>query len=170
MRYFGIIPNDIVNGTGVCLSFWCQGCPEPHCKGCHNKKGLDFDGGSILPDNYLTIINRLITQNNILRNLSILGGEPLCTQNIELTESILKYAKEKHSKIKTFVWTKYKYEDIYYYSVFNYIDVLIDGPFILEKRDITLPLRGSTNQRIINVPESMKHNKVVIIKDSEFFK
>ena len=170
MRYFGVIPNDIVNGVGVCVSFWTQGCPEPHCKGCHNKKGLDFNGGSILPEDYLTTIDRLITQNNVFRNLSILGGEPLCMQNIELTESILKYEKKRHPKIKTFVWTKYKYEDIYYHSVFNYIDILIDGPFVLEKRDITLPLRGSMNQRIIDVPKSIKNKEAVIIKDSEFFK
>ena len=170
MKYCGIIPNDIVNGIGVCVSFWVQGCPEPHCKGCHNPKGWDFNGGMNLPKDYLESIDKAIIDNNVHRNFSVLGGEPLCKENIPLVKNVLEHVKKEYPDIKTFVWTKYIYEDIRNEKVFKYIDILIDGPFILKKRDVTLPLRGSDNQRIIDVKKSLKEKKTVVIPDSEFFK
>lgn len=152
MRYAGIIENDVVNGEGVCLSYWTQGCPHK-CDGCHNPETWNFNGGK--EDSKENILNKILTllnKNNIHRNLSILGGEPLCDENIDFTMEILKQVKQKYPSIKTFVWTGYTYEELcklYKNIIFDNIDVLIDGKYDKNQRDITLKLRGSKNQRIL---------------------
>ena len=152
MRYAGIIENDVVNGEGICLSYWTQGCPHK-CDGCHNPETWNFNGGK--EDSKENILNKILTllnKNNIHRNLSILGGEPLCDENIDFTMEILKQAKQKYPNIKTFVWTGYTYEELcklYKNIIFDNIDVLIDGKYDKNQRDITLKLRGSKNQRIL---------------------
>ena len=163
MHYAGIIKNDVVNGQDVCVSFWSQGCPNG-CPGCQNPETWDFDGG-IEKDEDVLIEEILdaITKNDIQRNLSLLGGEPLCKENIEFTKKLLKIAKDKFPNIKTFVWTGYKIEDLEV-GVLLLIDVLVDGYFEIDKRDITLPFRGSSNQRIIDVKKSIREGKVVLWK------
>ena len=152
MKYAGIIENDVVNGEGVCLSYWTQGCPHK-CDGCHNPETWNFNGGK--EDSKENILNKILTllnKNNIHRNLSILGGEPLCDENIDFTMEILKQVKQKYPSIKTFVWTGYTYEELcklYKDIIFDNIDVLIDGKYDKNQRDITLKLRGSKNQRIL---------------------
>lgn len=152
MRYAGIIENDVVNGEGICLSYWTQGCPHK-CDGCHNPETWNFNGGK--EDSKENILNKILTllnKNNIHRNLSILGGEPLCDENIDFTMEILKQVKQKYPSIKTFVWTGYTYEELcklYKNIIFDNIDVLIDGKYDKNQRDITLKLRGSKNQRIL---------------------
>ena len=87
MRYADIIENDIVNGEGICLSYWTQGCPHK-CDGCHNPETWNFNGGK--EDSKENILNKILTllnKNNIHRNLSILGGEPLCDENINFKTS-----------------------------------------------------------------------------------
>ena len=101
MKYAGLIKNDIVNGEGVCVSFWAQGCPFK-CKGCHNPQTWDFDGGEDLPHDIKGQIVKAISDNNITRNFSILGGEPLCPQNISLVRDILLAVKTAYPHIKVF--------------------------------------------------------------------
>ena len=152
MKYAGIIENDVVNGEGVCLSYWTQGCPHK-CDGCHNPETWNFNGGK--EDSKENILNKILTllnKNNIHRNLSILGGEPLCDENIDFTMEILKQVKQRYPNIKTFVWTGYTYEELcklYKDIIFDNIDVLIDGKYDKNQRDITLKLRGSKNQRVL---------------------
>ena len=152
MRYAGIIENDVVNGEGICLSYWTQGCPHK-CDGCHNPETWNFNGGKEdSKENILNKILTLLTKNGIHRNLSILGGEPLCDENIDFTMEILKQVKQKYPNIKTFVWTGYTYEELcklYKDIIFDNIDVLIDGKYDKNQRDITLKLRGSKNQRVL---------------------
>lgn len=148
MKYAGLIKNDIVNGEGVCVSFWTQGCPFK-CKGCHNPQTWDFDGGKDLPNDIKGQIVKAISDNNITRNFSILGGEPLCEQNIELVKEILLAVKAAYPHIKVFLWTGYELEDIKDTFILEKVDVLITGPYIEEQRDITLPLRGSYNQKVL---------------------
>lgn len=148
MRYAGLIKNDIVNGEGVCVSFWTQGCPFK-CKGCHNPQTWDFNGGEDLPNDIKGQIVKAISDNNITRNFSILGGEPLCEQNIELVKEILLAVKAAYPHIKVFLWTGYELEDIQDALILEKVDVLITGPYIEEQRDITLPLRGSYNQKVL---------------------
>lgn len=158
MRYASIIDNDFINGEGVCVSFWTQGCPHK-CKGCHNPQTWDFNGGFEADDQ--VIINEVIqkiNKNNIQRNLSILGGEPLCLDNYLFVEDLIIQVKEKYPNIKIFLWTGYTLENLclcdpHIKNILLNLDYLIDGLFIEEKRDITLKWRGSSNQRILKKNE-----------------
>lgn len=152
MKIATLNKNDFINGEGVSVSLWMQGCPH-HCKGCHNPEQWNFDGGNEIDINkLLQEIFAAIDANGIQRNFSVLGGEPLAPQNVEDTYYILKQVKQKFPSIKTFVWTGYVLEELktmYQEHILDDIDVLIDGRFELDKRDITLKLRGSSNQRIL---------------------
>lgn len=156
MRYAGLIENDFAAGDGVCVSFWVQGCPH-HCPGCHNPETWDFEAGKQLPENILDKIDEAILANGIKRNLAILGGEPLCFENISLVFSILYHIRFKFPGITIYLWTGYTLEELKqldYYEIaikptIDLTNVLIDGPYIEEQRDITLPMRGSRNQRIL---------------------
>ena len=164
-KYAGIIKNDVVNGNGVCTSFFVQGCPI-HCEGCHNEQDWDFNAGNSLPDDYLDKIDEAITANNIQRNFSLLGGEPLCNENIELSLEILEHVRNKFPSITICVWSGYTFEslldrnDSRITRIFELANMLIDGPFQLANRDVTLKMRGSTNQRIIDLKQSTR-NKVI---------
>ncbi len=157
MRYAGVIKNDVVNGQGVCVSFWTQYCPH-HCEGCHNPQTWSKDGGYELPDDYIDKIIGYLRENGVHRNLSILGGEPLCEYNYKIVYDLLKAVKEKYPDTKVFVWTGSTFNDVIssFPKIIKYIDILVDGQFELNKRDITLPLRGSSNQRIIDVKGVVK--------------
>lgn len=159
MRYAGIIYNDFSAAPGVCLTFFTQGCPH-RCKGCHNPETWDFDGGKEFTHETLNSIIEGLTANGVKRNLCIMGGEPLSMgPNIILTQSIITEVKKELPEIKIYIWTGYTYEYLQKVSrtsfVMRYIlkhtDVLIDGLYIEEERDITLSMRGSRNQRIINL-------------------
>lgn len=163
MRFAGMIKNDIAAGEGVNVSFFTQGCPH-HCPGCHNPETWDFNGGKEFTNDTLIDLINSLQANGVQRNLSIMGGEPLCQENLFLTNLIIQYVKERIPDIKIYVWTGYTYEQLInkhdkrIQTILNNIDYLIDGPFILAERDITLPLRGSRNQRIFDMKE-MKSNE-----------
>lgn len=152
MRYAAIENNDYINGEGMCVSFWVQGCPHK-CEGCHNPEAWSFEGGQELPNDYKGNIIKVISANGITRNFSVLGGEPLCPENLDLTLSTISAVRAAYPNIKIFLWTGYCLEDIkenpVVKEILEQINVLIDGPFIQEQRDITLKLRGSKNQRIL---------------------
>lgn len=152
MKYAAIENNDYINGEGMCVSFWVQGCPHK-CEGCHNPEAWSFEGGQELPNDYKGNIIKAISANGITRNFSVLGGEPLCPENLDLTLSTISAVRAAYPNIKIFLWTGYCLEDIkenpVVKEILEQINVLIDGPFIQEQRDITLKLRGSKNQRIL---------------------
>lgn len=163
MRYAGIIKNDIAAGEGVNVSFFTQGC-HFHCMGCHNPQTWDFSGGKEFTADTLTELLEAINANGVQRNLSIMGGEPLCSENIFLVDMIILEVKKLYPDIKIYVWTGYTYEELLerldepkVEKILDNIDYLIDGRFEIEKRDITLPMRGSSNQRILNMKELRKH-------------
>jgi len=152
-RYAALNKNDVVNGEGICVSFWVQGCPH-HCSGCFNPETWNFKGGFPLPENIKEQICMALVANGVQRNLSILGGEPLCPENRELVKDIIKYVRMRFPHIKIFIWTGYLLEDLQKENndtinfILSKINFLIDGPFIKEQKDLTLKWRGSTNQRI----------------------
>ena len=154
MKYAGIIYDDFVNGENVCVSLWMQGC-HFHCKGCHNQQTWDFNGGYEMPENFESDILKAISKNGIQRNFSMLGGEPLCPENRAFVCNLIKKVRETYPTIKIFVWTGYELEELQAENdkaineILENIDVLITGRFILEQRDITLPVRGSRNQKIL---------------------
>lgn len=153
-RYAGLITNDFANGTGTCVSFWTQGCPH-HCPSCQNPETWDFQGGKEVPTDIRGQIIKAICANGITRNFSVLGGEPLCDENLDEVDKIITGVRTAYPQIKIFVWTGYILEELKEKKndkinhILSQIDVLIDGPFIQAERDITLELRGSRNQRIL---------------------
>ena len=158
MRYAGIIRNDVAAGQGVCVTFFTQGCDQ-HCPGCHNPQTWDFNGGYEFTQETLDSIIDALKANGVQRNFCIMGGEPLHDNNLFLTNLVINEVRKTYPDIKIYVWTGYIYEDLVekkeklLQNIFSNIDVLIDGPFIRDQRDITLPMRGSRNQRIINLKE-----------------
>lgn len=155
MKYAGIIKNDLAAGPGVCVSFFTQGCPH-HCPGCHNPETWDFDGGKEFTPIVIEEIDKALDANGVHRDFCLLGGEPLCDENLFLSYLILEHVKIIHPDVKTYIWSGYTYEQLMRRAatstslrrVLELTDILIDGPFIQEQRDITLHMRGSRNQRI----------------------
>ena len=158
MKYAGIIKNDIAAAPGVCVSFFVQGCPH-HCPGCFNPETWDFDGGKEFSYETLEQIINGLTVNGVKRSLCILGGEPLCENNEFLTNLVISSVKQKLPEVKVYIWTGYTYEELIKKNspkvnqILHMSDYLIDGPYIETLRDITLEMRGSSNQRIINLRE-----------------
>lgn len=159
MKYANLKYNDVANGPGVNVSFWVQGCPN-HCIGCQNPETWDFNGGKEFTNDTLNKIIEALTINGIHRDFCILGGEPLCEQNQLLTLLLINTVKEKLPDTKIYIWTGYYYEDLVKQTtngklqeILKKADVLIDGPYIQSQRDITLSMRGSKNQSIINLKE-----------------
>ena len=156
MRYAGLIKNDLAAAPGVCVSFFVQGCPL-RCPGCHNPESWDFEGGMEFSAKTLNDILTSLSANGIERPLCIMGGEPLCTENLFLTTLIIKEVRQQKPNVKIYLWTGYTYEELLSKKtsdskleyILDNIDCLIDGPFIQEEKDITLQMRGSRNQRII---------------------
>lgn len=155
MRYFGVIKNDVVNTkSGFTVSLFTQGC-DRHCPGCHNSEAWDFNGGYEKDiDLLIEELYDAIKSNGIQRSFSILGGEPLAPKNREDICYILSYLKIKIPDLKVYLWTGYtkkeldQMDDSYIKVILGFTDVLIDGPFEQNKKDITLLLRGSSNQDI----------------------
>lgn len=170
IHYAGINYNDVVNGAnGISVSYFTQGC-HYHCEGCHNPETWDIDGG--LVDSDENIINNIIngiSANGIMRNLSILGGEPLGPYNIDFVDTLVDKVREKYPDILIFVWTGNSFENLINVEktrqFLHKVDYLIDGRFHLEERDITLFLRGSSNQRVIDLKESFKGELSIVTVD-----
>ena len=154
MRYAGIIPNDLSAAPGVCVTFFTQGCPH-HCPGCHNPETWDYEGGKEFEGNTIERIEQYLTANGIHRDLCIMGGEPLCPDNQFLTLLICNTVKDKLPDTKIYIWTGYTLEELNkdnntrISQILEKTDAIIDGPYIAAERDITLPMRGSRNQRIL---------------------
>ena len=154
MKYATIKDNDIANGPGVGVSVFLQGC-ERHCDGCFNPETWDFEGGQEFTQDTLKHIINALTANGIKRHLSILGGEPLHPNNLFLTQLIISTVKQELPETKIYIWTGYTIEELRKSTskalqyILSTADILIDGPYIEAERDITLPMRGSRNQRII---------------------
>ena len=163
MQYSGILYNDMAAAPGVSVTFFSQGCPH-HCKGCHNPETWDFKGGKEFTPDILDKIVEGLTVQGIQRNFCLMGGEPLCPENIFLSYLIVSTVKEKVPGAKIYVWTGYTYEDLvaqnnkHTMMLLKVADVLIDGPYMEECRNITLEMRGSSNQRIIDLTKMRKND------------
>lgn len=164
-KYFGFMPNDFINGEGISVSLWVSGCPH-RCPGCHNSHMWDFNSGYDIPNDIKGRIIKAISANGIQRNFSVLGGEPLCSENIEFVEEIVSCVRTAYPNIKIMIWTGYTEKELkrdckketHLKHVLEMADVLIDGKFEEDKRDTTLKLRGSSNQKIIDLHEKFWYN------------
>ena len=161
MRYCKIRKMDIADGPGVRVSVFMQGC-EFNCENCFNKETHDFNGGIEFTDDTIKQIMNLCG-NDYIEGLSILGGEPMHPKNIEGTTKLAKAFKEKYPNKTLWAWSGFKYDNyIKNKEIVNYLDVLVDGQYVDKLSNPNLKWRGSSNQRVINVQESIKQDKVVL--------
>ena len=161
MRYNLIRKMDISNGPGVRVSVFMQGCAF-HCKNCFNPETWDFNLGIEFTDDTIKTVLDLCGKDHI-KGLSILGGEPMHPKNIDGTTKLAKAFKEKYPNKDLWVWSGFLFDrDLKDKEVLKYIDTLVDGQYVDELHDFTLKWRGSLNQRVINVKESLKQNKVIL--------
>ena len=160
MKYNKIRKMDIANGPGVRVSIFFQGCIF-HCKNCFNPETWDFDGGLEFTDDTIDEILKICEPDHIT-GLSILGGEPMHPNNIEGTIKLAKAFKEKYPNKNIWAWSGFLFDHICNKEIFKYLDVLVDGQFVDEKRNPNLKWRGSSNQRVIDVQKSLKKNKVIL--------
>lgn len=148
MKYAGINKNDVLNSdSGVNVSVWFQGCPH-RCPSCFNPETWDPNGGEEIEyQDFLTQILKAISANGINRGLSLLGGDPLAPYNHDLARQLCADVRQVYPSIKIYLWTGYLFKDVSD-DIKELVDVIIDGPFIFKKKDLTLALRGSSNQHI----------------------
>lgn len=173
MRYAQIRKMDISNGLGVGVALFVQGC-HFHCKNCFNPETWDFEGGKEFTLSNVADIVMLIQQDYITR-FSVLGGEPLEKCNWLELGILLEDVKNAKPSIETWLYTGYKIEDIpslietypkdscSLQRLLDNVDVLVDGQFQEDKKDLTYPFAGSTNQRVINMRETRKQGKIVLL-------
>ena len=161
MRYNKIRKMDISNGPGVRVSIFMQGCSF-NCKNCFNKETHDFNGGKEFCDETVERVLELCDNENI-EGLSILGGEPMHPSNIEGTTKLAKAFKEKFPDKNVWAWSGFSFDkDLKDKEVVKYLDVLVDGKYDDDLRNPTLKWKGSENQRVINVQESLKDSNIVL--------
>ena len=166
MRYNKIRKMDIADGPGVRVSIFMQGCTF-NCKNCFNPETHDFNAGKEFTDDTIARVLELCENENI-EGLSILGGEPMHPKNIDGTTKLAKEFKEKNPNKNIWVWTGFLFDkDLKDKEVMKYIDVLVDGQYVDELHDPKLKWKGSSNQRVIDVQESLKQNKVKILVGAE---
>ena len=168
MRYADFYECDICNGNEVGVSLFVQGCPI-HCDGCFNKETWDFDGGKEWTPQVEKRFMELVGRDYIHR-VTILGGEPLCLENHADVFKLIVKIRQLYPDKKIWVFTGNTYENIQADDDFHngrnkilqYIDVLVDGPFKKDKKDLTLKFCGSSNQRLIDMPQTLLKSEVVL--------
>lgn len=155
MNYHNITKHDMLNGSGIRTTLFVSGCNH-HCPNCHNPQTWDFDSGIVFNQDALQeIIDNL--SYDYCEGLTISGGDPLALPNRNVVAQIISSVREKFGNSKTiWVYTGYTIEelaaqDLPNESWFNEIDILVDGRYIDEQRDVNFPYRGSLNQRLIKV-------------------
>ncbi len=173
MNYAEIKNCDIANGIGVRISLFVSGCTH-HCKGCFNEVAWDFDYGTPFTQETIDKILDMMRPGYI-RGLTLLGGEPFEPQNQGPIVELLRQIKEKMPEKSIWAFSGYLFDrDILSgrlgdwkvtQEYLSYLDVLVDGPFVEAKKNLSLRFRGSENQRIIDVPASLAQGKIVLWRD-----
>ena len=182
MNYAQIRSMDISNGEGIGVSLFVQGC-DFHCKNCFNSETWEFSKGQEWNDKTKNQFLKLI-EPPFIQRVSILGGEPLHPQNVQNVLKIVDEIRVSYPAKNIWLYTGYTWEEIWIKDniktgdkvkdmrekaiknlrrqVVRMCDVLIDGRYVDELRDISLHWRGSSNQRVINVQETLKQNQIVL--------
>ena len=176
MNYHKIEKTSIANGTGVRVTLWVSGC-KIHCNNCQNPQTWEFDSGKLFDYNAKQeLLNAL--NKTYIQGITFSGGHPLEYENLPDVYDIIKEIKDHYPKKNIWLYTGYTLSindfdttaDIGFDNallrnlILSKCDVVVDGPYIEEQRDITLQFRGSKNQRLIDVKESIKQNKIIQYK------
>lgn len=165
---------DVANGQGVRLSVFVSGCPH-HCKGCFNEETWDYNYGTPFIEETITDITHILENHiDIYDGITILGGEPLCPENISVVSKLVSEIISEFPILTIWIYTGYTLEEISklyesspdkssaLHSILRSIDILVDGRFVESKKSLKLKFRGSSNQRIIDVPETIKKKQIVL--------
>ena len=173
MNYATIKNCDIANGPGVRVSLFVSGCTH-RCPGCFNEVAWDFEYGEPFTEQTIEMIIKMMEPAHI-KGLTLLGGEPFEPQNQPALVELLRRVKAAYPEKSIWAFSGYLFDkDILAWRLgkreiteefLSYLDVLVDGPFIQEKKNLSLRFRGSENQRLINVPESLSREEVVLWQD-----
>ena len=173
MNYAEIKNCDIANGPGVRISLFVSGCTH-HCPGCFNQVAWDFDYGQPFTQQTIDQILEMLKPGYI-KGLTLLGGEPFEPENQGAIVELLRQIKEKYPEKSIWAFSGYLFDrDILSGRLgdweitkeyLSYLDVLVDGPFVEAKKNLSLRFRGSENQRIIDVPASLAANQIVLWQD-----
>ena len=166
MNYHKITYPDIENGTGNRVTLWVSGCPH-HCEGCHNPETWPLDSGKLFTSNTAKQLYTIL-QLPYIQGITFSGGDPFAPENLGVVTALMMHIKKNIPDKDIWVYTGYTWEYLIeheeYADVLCYTDVLVEGEFIFNKRDITLAFRGSSNQRIIDVPATLEKQEIVIYK------
>ena len=168
MRYGKILRADISNGPGFRCSVWLSGCLR-HCPGCFNPEAQDPNFGNPFDEKAKEKVFKELSDKNC-DGLSLLGGEPLsrCSDNRKQVIQLCKECKERFPDKDQWLWSGYKFEEIEsdkdMRPVLDYIDILVDGEFIETKKDLAIPFRGSSNQRILDIAKWRKTGKLTEVR------
>ena len=162
LKLAGIVRESIVDGPGIRFTIFAQGCPH-NCKGCHNPETHDFAGGRLYS---IDRLEQEIRKNPLLSGVTFSGGEPFCQAEAFAHLAV----KVKKMGLTVAVYSGYTYEEIRFMggkepeirSLLYLADYLIDGPYIESQRDLTLPFRGSSNQRVIDLNKSREAGEIVL--------
>lgn len=173
MNYATIKNCDIANGPGVRVSLFVSGCTH-RCKGCFNEVAWDFDYGQPFTQETISDILKML-EPDYVKGLTLLGGEPFEPQNQPSILELLRQMKKRYPSKTVWAFSGYLFDkDILSGRLgpweitkeyLGYVDVLVDGPFVESKKDLTLRFRGSSNQRIIDVPASLAKGAIVLWED-----
>ena len=172
MNYATIKNCDIANGPGVRISLFVSGCNH-HCKGCFNEVAWDFDYGEPFTQQTIRTILDMMKPGYI-KGLTLLGGEPFEPENQGPIVELLRQVKKAYPQKSIWAFSGYLYEKITSHTLgdwavtqefLSYLDVLVDGPFVEEKKNLALRFRGSENQRLIDMPATLASGKIVLWED-----
>ncbi len=173
MNFAKIKPLDISNGPGIRVSLFVSGCTQ-QCEDCFNQDLWDFNYGEPFTDVQMNQILKYL-EPDYITGFTVLGGEPLEKHNYRTVYDVIRKIKNTYLNKSIWMYTGGIYENIiaseFYtpsmalYELISMLDVLVDGKFEKNKKDLTLKFRGSSNQRLIDVQESIRQGNVVVIKD-----
>ena len=160
MKYLKISNFDTANGLGIGNVLWVSGCSH-HCPQCHNPQTWDKNAGKEFTEEVLDNLLDKLKRPFIMR-LTLSGGDPLFLGNRDEITNVVRKVKKNFPNIKIWCYTGYLWEEVKDLPCMDYIDVLVDGEFKIDLKDITLPFCGSSNQRVIDVQKSLKMGKVIL--------
>lgn len=173
MNYATIKNWDIANGPGVRVSLFVSGCTH-HCKGCFNEVAWDFNYGTPFTQQTIDEILSMLAPD-FIKGITLLGGEPFEPENQPALVDLLRQIKAAYPQKSVWAFSGYLFDkDILSQKLgpwevtreyLSYVDVLVDGRFVEDKKDLSLRFRGSSNQRIIDVPASLQTGEVVLWED-----
>lgn len=160
MRYHNITKDDMLNGDGLRVVLWVAGCSHG-CKDCQNPITWDPQGGLPFTEEEKKEIFQELDKAYI-SGITFSGGDPLHPANIREVTALAREIRQRYPEKTIWLYTGYLWKEIADLEIVNYLDVVVDGKFISAQKDITLPWRGSSNQKVIDVPSTLKEGKIVL--------